>query len=110
MFQILKIQDFINLMSHILCKVIHELETIPINKRFCGGEWKTDPLKRFKQIKSQLRLKSGMLVRSYKTDAFYVSTFGRIYSEIMSTILCYIDSVKIDTDTNRCTHLVTESE
>ena len=61
---------FHQLNDHILCEVIYELETIPINKRFCGGEWKTDPLKRFKQIKSHLRLKSRMLVRSYKTDAF----------------------------------------
>ena len=73
---------FHQLNDHILCKVIHELETIPINKRFCGGEWKTDSLKRFKQIKSQLRLKSGMLVRSYKTDAF------SDYNEVIVTPEC----------------------
>ena len=73
---------FHQLNDHILCKVIHELETIPINKRFCGEEWKTDPLKRFKQIKSQLSLNSGVLVRSYKTDAF------SDYNEIIVTPEC----------------------
>ena len=85
---------FHQLNDHILCKVIHELETIPINKRFCGGEWKTDPLKRFKQIKSQLRLKSGVLVRSYKTDAF------SDYNEVIVTPECMKKDLLIQADEN----------
>ena len=66
----LKTLELINFMIILISKVIHELESIPTNLQFCGLEWKTDQIKRYKQIKSQLRLKNEMLVRNYKTDPF----------------------------------------
>ena len=69
-----------------LGKVLCELKVIPVNSRFCGFEWNQPSLKRYKQIKSQLQLINGALVRNYK-----VEPFSNLHSVIVA-----LDAMKTD--------------
>ena len=75
---------FHQLNDHTLCKVTQELRTIPTNKQFSGEEWKTDPLKRFKQIKSQIynyNLKP-LFIDILNSHAFLVYDYVHLFKNI----------------------------
>ena len=56
--------------DRIISKVIAEMEIVPRDKQFSGQLWNMSEFIRFKQIRSQLFLVNGVLVRDFKVQPF----------------------------------------